>query len=136
MTYYKEIKNSSLYIGNLDENDQINISQKQNLNSSQSTISSTNQKNAKINPKISTACSPNSLNQIKENNFFLKILPKISHKVFQGKELCPSCHKKVMENQQSVSCDQCHRWTHRICCKMTLKNYKDHKNYEITTSLR
>ena len=33
-----------------------------------------------------------------------------------------------MKNQQSVSCDKCQQWTHRACCKMSSKNYKDLKN--------
>ena len=66
--------------------------------------------------------------KIKMNKFFLKNLPKISHKDFQGKEICPACYKAVMENQQSVSCDECQRWTHRVCCKMSQKNYKDLKS--------
>ena len=140
VSYFKEFKNNSVYIGNYSEND---LNHSQNNTSTNCSEKSNNSTNTSNFPK---ACSPQKMKillnhpktkspqsktevteQIKLNKFFLKNLPKISHKDYQGKEICPACFKIVMENNQSISCDQCHRWTHRICCKMTQKNYKDLK---------
>ena len=137
-TFYLEIKNNSLCRGNNEGNTPINESHNTDSDTSSHNLNShSTSKSHENSLKNNNACSPcinnnnmtsNEENQIKENKFFLKILPKISHKLFLGKEICPSCNKVVKENQQSVSCDQCNRWTHRLCCKMSSKNYKDLKN--------
>ena len=53
-----------------------------------------------------------------------KMLPKISSKDYIGKELCTACGQEVKDIQQSISCDNCLRWTHRKCCKITIKKFR------------
>ena len=54
-------------------------------------------------------------------------MPKISPKEFVGKYLCTVCFKEVKKNQQAVSCDNCERWAHRACNKISIKNYRNLK---------
>ena len=54
----------------------------------------------------------------------MKFLPKINPKDYIGKELCTACYKEVNDSQQSISCDTCPRWTHRKCCKISIKKFR------------
>ena len=63
-------------------------------------------------------------NKTKRNINLLKELPKINPKDYIGKELCTTCHHEVKDTQQSISCDTCQRWTHRKCCKITIKKFR------------
>ena len=62
--------------------------------------------NSIISPEIS---------QSQENLNLLDQLTKISNLEYIGKELCTVCLKNVTETQQSISCSNCERWTHRKC---------------------
>ena len=57
-----------------------------------------------------------------ENLNFLAHLTKISDSDYIGKELCTMCLKNVTETQQSVSCSNCERWTHRKCTNTISKS--------------
>ena len=61
---------------------------------------------------------------MKGNTNLLKELTKINPKDYIGKELCTSCHLEVKDTQQSISCDTCQQWTHRKCCKITIKKFR------------
>ena len=68
-----------------------------------------------------------------EAKTYLKLLTKINPKDYIGKELCTTCHKEVKDSQQSISCDTCPRWTHRKCCKISIKKFRklaQTKNFE------
>lgn len=58
-------------------------------------------------------------------NQILSVLPKISPKDYQGKDLCRKCFGEVKMSQQAISCDICDRWTHRSCSDMSLRVYKE-----------
>ena len=61
----------------------------------------------------------------KENLNLLAQLTKISSKNYIGKEMCTVCLKNVTETQQSISCSNCDRWTHRKCTlTITKSKYK------------
>ena len=67
------------------------------------------------------------MNNTITNKKFLLLLPKISSKEYAGKYLCTVCLKEVKKNQQAVSCDNCERWAHRACNKISIKNYRNLK---------
>ena len=58
---------------------------------------------------------PPKKSESQENLNLLAQLTKISSKNYIGKEMCTVCLKNVTETQQSISCSNCDRWTHRKC---------------------
>ena len=73
------------------------------------------------------------ISQKNEAKAYLKLLTKIKPKDYVGKELCTVCHREVKDAQQSISCDTCPRWTHRKCCKISIKKFRKlatTKNFE------
>ena len=81
-------------------------------------------------PKITNqenyAPSANStLKSDMKNRLYLNELTKISPNDYIGKDLCTQCHKIVKWTQEAISCTDCERWTHRKCCKMKKKKYKN-----------
>ncbi|KAK3106177.1 hypothetical protein FSP39_014365 [Pinctada imbricata] len=40
------------------------------------------------------------------------------------KNPCTKCQKAVRKNQQSIQCDRCDYWTHRVCIGISVDEYE------------
>ena len=63
-----------------------------------------------------------SIKKKSEGNLF-KVLPKISHRDYVGKELCNSCLTIITGNNRAIPCKSCDRWTHAKCCDINKNEY-------------
>ena len=70
-----------------------------------------------------------------ENVKWLKELPAISPKQYEGKCACRVCHKEVKEKHRAVSCDICDMWSHLNCSDISIKLYNNlkHQHYFMWT---